>query len=269
MELAALCRSKWLLLPMLLSIAIAFSPSGTRAQALTEAPSPSPAPAPAPGYVNITQVLIYAGDFSTFVKLLTSSGVGEKFQKQANDTETGITIFAPKDKAFTTEPAATLLTNLTAQQLMSLLEYHALSSWESLAELQQTANNVTNTFATYNGGGRYVLNLTNVKGQVEIITEWNRATIASTLINANPVSIFALDQVLLAEDLFGLPAPAPAPSPSSGAPELSPSASSDGSSRGSAAAGPSSNDDSFAVLSSSPAPLCSLLLLSLVFFKLF
>ncbi|KAI5063589.1 hypothetical protein GOP47_0022136 [Adiantum capillus-veneris] len=268
MELPALCRSRWLLLPILLSIAIAFSPSQTTAQVPTGAPSPSPAPAPAPSYVNITQVLVYAGDFSTFVSLLISSGVGEKFQAQANNTETGITIFAPKDKAFTTEPAATLLKNLTSQQLMSLLEYHALTSWESLAELQLMTDNVTNTFATFNGGGRYVLNVTMVKGQVEIITEWNKATITSTLYNARPVSIFALDQVLLAEDLFGLPAPAPAPSPFSGAPVSSPSSSSTGGGAG-AAAGPSGTNNSFAPLSSSPAPLCYLLFLCLLCFKLF
>eukprot|EP00250_Pteridium_aquilinum_P022475 c25388_g1_i1 orf=184-981(+) len=265
MELPTLCRSKLLLLPLLLSIAISIA----QAQAPTASPTPSPAPAPAPAYVNITQVLVAAGDFSTFVGLLLSTGVGEKFQAQANNTEVGITIFAPKDKAFKAEPASTLLKGLKAQQVMSLVEYHGLNDWESLAALQQTSDNITSTFATFNGGGQYMLNVTNSKGQVEIITDWNRATITSTLYNAKPVSIFAIEQVLLPFDLFGLPAPAPAPSPFSGAPSLSPSSSaSSSSSSSSSASGPSSHKSSAPLSSSPPSPF-SLFLLACLFYKLF
>ncbi|KAH7427253.1 hypothetical protein KP509_10G036000 [Ceratopteris richardii] len=251
---------------LVLSLALAMT-IATAAQAPAPAPSPSlsPAPAPAPAFANITQVLINAGDYATLVGYLTSTGVGEKFQAQANRTDVGITIFAPKNKAFTTNPAASLLKGISFRNLEALLEYHALNNWESLADLQQMTDNVTSTFATYNSGGRYQLNITNVQGQVQVDTEWNRATIASTLYNAQPVSIFALDEVLLPTDIFGLPAPAPAPAPSSGAPTPGPSSSSSpsSSSAGGAASGPSGGN-SFATHSSSPATVFSLLLLALL-----
>ncbi|MCO5611337.1 hypothetical protein L7F22_065590 [Adiantum nelumboides] len=189
-------------------------------------PSPSPAPAPTtPTSCNITQVIDSAGQFSSFLQLMSQTGVGDKFQAQANQTHIGITIFAPIDKAFTRAPASALLKNITQQQKVSLCEYHALPKWYPLASLQHTNDNVTSTYATYNGGGgRYSFNVTDENGNVEIKTEWVSASIVSTLYNAAPCSIFAIDEVLLPEDIFGLPAPAPAPAPSAGAPVVSPSA---------------------------------------------
>ncbi|KAH7293474.1 hypothetical protein KP509_28G027400 [Ceratopteris richardii] len=207
------------------------------AQAPAPSPAPTPAPAPAPSFVNITQLLVYGGDYGTFVSLLIETKVDVIFQGMANNTDTGITIFAPTNEAFKTKLATTLLANLTASQKISLVEYHALNNYKSLQELQNSNQNQTATVASYNnGGGRYLLNITfGQLGIVQIISDWTVANMTSMVYSQAPVSIMAVNQVLLPEDIFGYPAPAPAPAPSSGAPVPTPS----GSSPPSSASGPS------------------------------
>eukprot|EP00250_Pteridium_aquilinum_P008528 c18017_g1_i1 orf=311-1162(-) len=248
-------------------IALAMVATACNAQAQAPTASPpaiAPAPPPAPMFVNVTQVLAQAGDYSTFVNLMIETKVDQIFQRNANQTQTGITIFAPTNEAFTTKPASTLLKNLTEQQKTSLVEYHALNSWISLGSLQQAQadQNVTSTLATYNnGGGVYQLNLTNDLGVVQILSGWTTANLTSTLYSQQPVSIFAIDEVLLPDDIFGLPSLAPAPSPSSGAPTPSPSSPSS-----SSASGPSGSKDT----SFSPPPFkpsLSFFLTSFLFFK--
>ncbi|KAI5070542.1 hypothetical protein GOP47_0014885 [Adiantum capillus-veneris] len=190
-----------------------------------------------------------AGDYSTFVSLMIETKVDEVFQRNANQTEIGITIFAPSNGAFTTKLASSLLSNLTDSQKVSLVEYHALTSWVSLGSLQLADDNQTATLATYNnGGGQYQLNLTNIFGMVQVVSAWTVANLTSTLYSQRPVSIFGINQVLLPEDLFGLPSPAPAPSPSSGAPTPTPLVPSSSSST----LGPSGSDGS---ANFSPTPI--------------
>ncbi|KAJ4835305.1 hypothetical protein Tsubulata_032697 [Turnera subulata] len=66
------------------------------------APTPTPAPAPAPGpaYVNLTDLLSVAGPFHTFLNYIESTKVIDSFQNQANNNDEGITLFVPKDDAF-------------------------------------------------------------------------------------------------------------------------------------------------------------------------
>lgn len=186
------------------------------------APSLPPSPAPAPSPVNITQIIENAGQFATFLSLLTATNVEELFQSQANKTTTGITIFAPTDKAFSSLQAG-IISKLTAQQKIILLEFHALSAFYPLSALQQATDPVTPTLATDNAGvGKYTVNVTNQQGTVVISTGLTNAALISTLYNTVPCGVFAINQVLLPEEIFGLPAPSPAPSPYS--PASSPSA---------------------------------------------
>ncbi|MCO5605651.1 hypothetical protein L7F22_059834 [Adiantum nelumboides] len=226
-------------------------------------PMTAPAPAPMPPYVNVTQVLAQAGDYSTFVSFMVETKVDEVFQRNANDTAIGITIFAPSNSAFTTRLASSLLRNLTDTEKVSLVEYDALTSWVSLGALQLAHDNLTATLATYNnGGGQYQLNLTNVFGTVQVVSTWTVANLTSTLYSQRPVSVFGINQVLFPEDIFGLPSPAPAPSPSSGAPMPTPEASSTSSSP---TLGPSSsNDSSNSGPTSMTSPLTSLFVCLLV-----
>ncbi|KAI5083613.1 hypothetical protein GOP47_0003356 [Adiantum capillus-veneris] len=203
-----------------LFLALSLCAHAIHAQAPTESPtpSPSPAPAPAPAFCNITQVIQSAGQFTNFLQLLSDTQAGERFQNQANQSNVGITVFAPTDEAFAAQPAATLLKNITEQQKVSLCHFHALTKWYSLSSLQQVNNMMLSTFATYNAninGGKYTVNVSDFNGTVTVRTEWTTAAISSTLYNAEPCSVFAINEVLLPIDIFGMPSPAaPTPAPS-------------------------------------------------------
>ncbi|MCO5562306.1 hypothetical protein L7F22_015932 [Adiantum nelumboides] len=191
------------------------------------APAPAPAPA-APPFENVTQSLVFGGDYSTFIELLVETKMDVTFQTIANNTEgPGITIFAPTDKAFTTKLVSSILKNLTALQKVRLVEYHALNVYQAFKNLQNSNNNVTSTYATFNGGGsgRYQVTLTFTGGgRLEIASGWTTAKISTTVYSEKPVSIFAIDQVLLPDEIFGLPPPPPpaAPPPPSLAPSPTP-----------------------------------------------
>ncbi|MCO5587688.1 hypothetical protein L7F22_041639 [Adiantum nelumboides] len=227
----------------------------------------APAPAPAPMFVNVTQLLVYGGDYSTFIALMLETKVDVIFQSMANNSQTGITIFAPTNQAFQSKLATSLLTNLTASQKVSLVEYHALNDFHSLQDLQNSNQNQTATLASYNnGGGRYMLNISfGQLGVVQVRSDWTLANVTSMVYSQSPVSIFAVNQVLLPEDIFGLPSPAPAPAPSSGAPAPTPTSTPSSSSSSS---GPStSNDNNSFAPSSLVSPFFAFLMciLSLTF----
>jgi uncharacterized surface protein with fasciclin (FAS1) repeats len=174
--------------------------------------SPTPAPAPAPAYVNLTDLLTVAGPFHTFLSYLESTKVIETFQSQANDTEEGITIFVPKDTAFSSLKKPSL-SNLTQAQLKSLLLFHGLPHYYSLADFKNLSQSgPITTFA----GGQYTLNFTDVSGTVHIDSGWTDTKVSSSVHSTDPVAIYQVDKVLLPEAIFGTdipPTAAPAPSP--------------------------------------------------------
>lgn len=224
------------------------------AAAAAAAPVLAPAPAPAPGFENVTQLLVYGGDYSTFISLMIETKVDVIFQRMANDTETGVTIFAPSNEAFKTKLAISLLKNISDSQKVSLVEYHALNNYQSLEDLQNSHQNQTVTLASYNnGGGRYLVNITFEQGIVQVLSDWTLANMTGMVYSSKPLSIFALNQVLFPDDIFGLPSPSPAPAPSSGAPTPTPSSSLSSSSSSSSSGPSGSKDSSFAPPSFSPS----------------
>ncbi|CAH1425809.1 unnamed protein product [Lactuca virosa] len=173
--------------------------------------TPTPAPAPAPDYVNLTELLSVAGPFSTFLKYLESTKVIETLQNQANNTEEGITLFVPKDKAFTSLKKPSL-SNLTADQLKQLCLFHALPHYYSLSDFKNLSGaGPVNTLA----GGQYTLNFTDTSGTVRIGSGWTNTKVSSSVHSTDPVAIYQVDWVLLPEAIFGtdIPPPAPAPAP--------------------------------------------------------
>ncbi|TVU09998.1 hypothetical protein EJB05_43500, partial [Eragrostis curvula] len=179
-------------------------------------PSTSPAPAPAPHYVDLAQLLSVAGPFHTFLNYLEKTNVIETFQSQANRTDEGITIFVPKDSAFAALKKSTF-SNLTADQLKTLLLYHAFPRFYSLSEFRNlSALNPVSTFA----GSPYTLNLTDDMGSIYVKSMWSKPKISSSVYATDPVAIYALNNVLLPMQIFSKDpplAPAPAPAPESGA----------------------------------------------------
>ncbi|KAG6724603.1 hypothetical protein I3842_03G265600 [Carya illinoinensis] len=174
--------------------------------------SPTPAPAPAPEYVNLTELLTVAGPFHTFLGYLESTKVIDTFQNQANITKEGITIFVPKDGAFSSLKKPSL-SNLTQEQLKSIILFHGMAHYYSLADFKNLSeSSPVSTFA----GGQYTLNFTDVSGTVHISSGWTNTKVSSSVHSTDPVAIYQVDKVLLPEAIFGTdipPTPAPAPSP--------------------------------------------------------
>ncbi|GAB2285215.1 Fasciclin-like arabinogalactan protein 7 [Dionaea muscipula] len=175
--------------------------------------SPSPAPAPAPDHVNLTHLLTYAGPFKTFLNYLEFTQVLESLQNQANTTE-GITLFAPKDDAFSSLKKPTL-SNLTQDQLRSLCLFHALPHYYSLSDFENlTRSGPISTLA----GGQYTLNMTDDSGTIHLSSGWTSTRISSSVVSTDPIAVYEVNKVLLPEAIFGtdIPptsAPAPAPAP--------------------------------------------------------
>ncbi|XP_040382807.1 fasciclin-like arabinogalactan protein 7 [Oryza brachyantha] len=173
---------------------------------------PSPAPAPAPHHVDLADLLSVAGPFHTFLDYLEKTDVLRTFQSQANSSKEGITVFVPKDSAFASLRKTTFA-NLTSDQLKSLVQYHALPRYYSLAEFNKLSTlNPVPTFA----GGEYTLNLTDDMGTVHVRSMWSNPKISSSVYSTRPVAVYELDRVLLPMQIFKTDpplAPAPAPAP--------------------------------------------------------
>ncbi|GJN02613.1 hypothetical protein PR202_ga19983 [Eleusine coracana subsp. coracana] len=184
-------------------------------------PVDTPAPAPAPRDVNLTDLLSLAGPYRTFLSYLVKTDVIKTFQTQANDTDhptPGITIFAPEDSAFAALNKSAL-SNLTADRLRELMlchalpKYHPLSTFSSLA-----ASGPVPTFA----GGACAVNVTYDAGRIRVVSSWGKAArLVSSVYSTPPAAVYALDRVLLPDQVFPTepevaPAPVPAPAPAPG-----------------------------------------------------
>uniref|UniRef100_UPI001CB97982 fasciclin-like arabinogalactan protein 7 n=1 Tax=Erigeron canadensis TaxID=72917 RepID=UPI001CB97982 len=178
---------------------------------LTPTPTPAPAPEPTHEYVNLTNLLSVAGPFSTFLKYLESTKLIDTLQAQANDTEEGITLFVPKDKAFSNLKKPSL-SNLTSDQLKQLCLFHVLPHYYSLSDFKNlSGSGPVNTLA----GGLFTLNFTDNSGSVHIGSGWTNTVVSSSVHDKDPVAIYEVNKVLLPEAIFGsdIPPPAPAPAP--------------------------------------------------------
>ncbi|XAR55299.1 hypothetical protein NMG60_11035335 [Bertholletia excelsa] len=172
----------------------------------------TPAPAPAPEHVNLTEMLSLDGPFHTFLNYIQSTKVIDTFQNQANNTQEGITIFVPKDQAFSSLKKRSL-SNLTQDQLKQLCLFHALPHYYSLADFRNLSEvGPVSTFA----GNQYTLNFTYKSGTVLLSSGWTNTKVISSVHSTAPVAVYEVDDVLLPEAIFGTdipPAAAPAPAP--------------------------------------------------------
>lgn len=193
--------------------------------------SQTPAPAPAPEFFNLTDLLTVAGPFHTFLSYLQSTQVIQTLQNQANNSEQGLTIFVPKDEAFSSLKKPSL-TNLTQEHLKSLLLFHALPKYYTLADFTNLSrSSPVTTFA----GGSYALNFTDNSGSIRVNSGWTNTKLSSSVHSTNPVAVYQVDKVLLPEAIFGTPpppSPTPAPAPTPHASPVSDSPSSEASADG-------------------------------------
>ncbi|KAE8730505.1 Fasciclin-like arabinogalactan protein 7 [Hibiscus syriacus] len=203
---------------LLLCSSFTYGQKATPPAPVAMTPTPTPAPAPAPEYVNLTYLLSVAGPFHTFLNYLESTKLIDTFQNQANNTEQGITIFVPKDSSFKGLKKSSL-SNLSNDQLKSLILFHALPKYYALADFNELS---TKSPVSTLAGGQYTLNFTDDSGTVHLDSGWSRTKVTSAVHSTDPVAIYQVDKVLLPEAIFGTdipPMPAPAP-----APDISPAA---------------------------------------------
>ncbi|OIV92159.1 hypothetical protein TanjilG_18731 [Lupinus angustifolius] len=171
------------------------------------------APAPA-GPTNITQVLEKAGQFTTFIKLLKASQVDDRINAQLNNSNQGLTIFAPTDNAFSSLKPGTL-NSITTQEQVQLIQFHILPTLYSISQFQ-TASNPLHTQAGSSDDGEYPLNVTTSGNQVNITTGVVDTTVSNTIYSDSQLAVYQVDKVLLPLALFSAPptaAPAEAPAP--------------------------------------------------------
>lgn len=177
----------------------------TQAQAQS-APAPSPA-----GPINITGILDKNGQYTTFIRLLTTTQVATQITNQLNSSTEGMTVFAPTDNAFQSLKAGTL-NGLTDQQQVQLVLYHILPKYYSLTQLL-TVSNPVRTQATGQDGGVFGLNFTGQGNQVNVSTGLVEIEINNALRKDSPLAVYQVDKVLLPLELFGAKAPSSAPAP--------------------------------------------------------
>ncbi|WOL13786.1 fasciclin-like arabinogalactan protein 1 [Canna indica] len=166
--------------------------------------------APAPAQVNLTALMARKG-CAAFAGLLAANADAE--QTFAGNVDGGLTAFCPLDEAV--KPFLPKFKNLTADGKLSLLLYHAIPVYYSL-QMLQTGNGVVNTLATDGTARNYNLTVQNDGEQVTLRTRVTVATIKETLLDKDPVAVYAIDEVLQPAELFK-PAepPTPAPAPAS------------------------------------------------------
>nr|GMD71228.1 fasciclin-like arabinogalactan protein 11 [Ipomoea batatas] len=158
---------------------------------LAEAQAAGPAPS---GPTNITKILEKAGQFTTFMRLLKITQVSDQINNQLNNSNQGLTVFAPTDNAFSGLKAGTL-NSLTDQEKVELVQFHVLSSFFSMSQFQ-TASNPLKTQAG-DSAGSFPLNVTTAGNQVNVSTGVVDSTVANTVYTDGQLAVYQVDKVLL------------------------------------------------------------------------
>ncbi|ERM93888.1 hypothetical protein AMTRI_Chr01g133460 [Amborella trichopoda] len=160
---------------------------------------------------NVTGILSRAGQFTVLIRLLQSTQVANQITNTLNNSNQGLTLFAPTDNAFNSLPPGTL-NSLSQQDQVTLILYHVLPQFYSLQGFQ-TLSNPVRTQASGMGGGQYTLNVTTVASsmQVNVTTGLVTTPIANSINVTSPLAVYEVDKVLLPLDMFGVKPPTGAP----------------------------------------------------------
>ncbi|KAE8724875.1 Fasciclin-like arabinogalactan protein 11 [Hibiscus syriacus] len=159
---------------------------------LAQAPSTAPALAPtASGPTNVTKILEKAGQFTIFIRLMKATQVSNQLLGQLNNTNNGITIFAPSDSAFSTLKSGTL-NSLSDEQKVELVQFHIIPT----------------------GDGKFPLNVTTTGNTVNITSGLTNTSVSGTVFTDGQLAVYQIDNVLQPLQIFDPQPPAPAPAPS-------------------------------------------------------
>ncbi|KAK7305253.1 hypothetical protein VNO77_43155 [Canavalia gladiata] len=167
------------------------------------------APTPAPSQQNLTAIMSKHG-CKVFADTLSASH--DALSTFTDNLDGGLTVFCPVDDAF--KAFLPKYKNLTASGKIALLLFHGVPVYQSIAMLKSN-NGLQNTLAT-DGANKFDFTVQNDGEQVTLKTKATTAKITDTLMDEQPLAIFAINKVLLPRELFKTaeaPAPAPAPEP--------------------------------------------------------
>ncbi|PSR95179.1 Fasciclin-like arabinogalactan protein [Actinidia chinensis var. chinensis] len=168
---------------------------------LAQAPPPGPSGPP-----NITKILEKAGQFVVFLRLMTTTQESSQINGQLNNSNDGMTVFAPSDSAFSSLQTGTLNSLSDAQK------FHVIPSFYSVS-MFQTVSNPVRTQAGDTKPGQFPLNVTTSGNQVNLTTGIVNTTVVNTIYTDNQLAVYQIDKVLLPLSIFGPHPPAPAPAP--------------------------------------------------------
>ncbi|XP_044478630.1 fasciclin-like arabinogalactan protein 12 [Mangifera indica] len=171
---------------------------------------PAAAPGP-PAPTNVTKILEKAGQFSLLIRLMKATAVADQIDHQLNDTNNGMTLFAPSDNAFASLSTGTL-NSLNDQQKVALVQFHVIPTYIPLSQFQ-TVSNPIRTNAGDSSRYKYPLNITSYGNSVNLTTGITNTSVSGTVYTDGQLAVYQVDQVLLPWDLFGTKPPAPAPAP--------------------------------------------------------
>ncbi|XP_021756889.1 fasciclin-like arabinogalactan protein 9 [Chenopodium quinoa] len=171
--------------------------------------SAAPSPAPA-GPVNLTAILEKAGQYTTFMRLLASTQVGNQIANQVNTSTEGMTVFAPTDNAFQNLKAGTI-NNLSDQDQVKLVLNHVLPKFNSFDNFE-TISNPVRTQATGDDGEAFTLEIVSIGNrQVNVSSGKVTTQLNNALREKFPLAVYQVDKVLLPPALFEAKSPKSSP----------------------------------------------------------
>ncbi|KAK9059869.1 hypothetical protein SSX86_020573 [Deinandra increscens subsp. villosa] len=169
---------------------------------LSQSPT-APGPAPA-GPINLTAILVGGGQFTSFLLLLNKTRVLDQLPNQLNNSNQGMTLFAPTDNAFLNLPSGTL-NDLSEDKKVKLVLYHVLPKYYSMDDLVTVSNPVPTQAGSDHGS--LGLNFTGRANQVNVSTGVVETQINNALRKDFPFAVYVVDKVLLPLESTGAPAP--------------------------------------------------------------
>nr|ABI95403.1 fasciclin-like protein FLA13 [Triticum aestivum] len=202
---------------ILLAVVLAAVPAALSQKTTAPAPeAPETPDAPAAGTTpkaaaapNVTAVLEKAGQYTKFIRLMASTQQDTQLNAQANDSDTGFTVFAPTDNAFNSLKPGTL-NSLSQQDQVTLVQAHIVPTFYSM-ESFETASNPVRTQASGTDGPCTVNVTATSNSAVNVSTGIVHTTVGTALRATRPLAVYSVDKVLLPMDLFGPKPPASAP----------------------------------------------------------
>ncbi|EEF29776.1 fasciclin-like arabinogalactan protein 12 [Ricinus communis] len=171
--------------------------------------APSTQVAASPGPTDVVKILEKAGHFTILVRLLKATKEDSELLSELNNTNNGVTMFAPNDNAFSSLKVGTL-NSLSDEQKAELTKFHVVPTYISSTQFQTVTNPVRTQAGT---GDRVALNVTTVGSFVNLTTGLTNASVLGTVYSDNQLAIYQVDKVLLPLDVFTPKPPAPAPAP--------------------------------------------------------